>query len=86
MIGQEHSLALADSRNWVVGIMVGTTIVKFMLMVYCQMFRDEIVRAYAQDHLFDVVTNMIGLIAAVSASVFYWWIDPAGAIVVCLTY
>lgn len=64
--------------------MLGTTVVKFMLMAYCRTFRDEIVRAYAQDHLFDVVTNMIGLIAAVLASIFAWWIDPAGAIVVCL--
>ena len=56
---------------------------KFMLMVYCRSFSNEIVRAYAQDHLFDVVTNMIGLIAAVLASIFVWWIDPAGAVVVC---
>lgn len=83
---QEHSLDLVESRNWVVGIMVGTTIAKFMLMVYCRMFSDEIVRAYAQDHFFDVATNLIGLIAAVLASVFYWWIDPAGAIVVCHLY
>lgn len=63
--------------------MVSTTIVKFLLMVYCRTFSNEIVRAYAQDHFFDVVTNLIGLIAAVLASIFFWWIDPAGAIVVC---
>lgn len=62
--------------------MVATTVAKFLLMVYCRMFRDEIVRAYAQDHFFDVVTNIIGLIAAVVSSIFAWWIDPAGAIVV----
>lgn len=80
---QEKTLNLEDSRNWVVGIMVSTTIVKFLLMVYCRTFSNEIVRAYAQDHFFDVVTNLIGLIAAVLASIFFWWIDPAGAIVVC---
>jgi len=84
LISKEHSLDLEESRNWVVGIMVGTTIVKFLLMAYCRSFSDEIVRAYAQDHFFDVVTNLIGLIAAVLASVFYWWIDPAGAIVLAL--
>jgi len=84
LVSKEHFLSLAESRNWVVGIMVGTTITKFMLMVYCRMFSDEIVRAYAQDHFFDVVTNLIGLIAAVLASVFYWWLDPAGAIVLAL--
>lgn len=52
LISQEHSLALIESRNWVVGIMVGTAIVKFMLMVYCRLFNDEIIRAYAQDHFF----------------------------------
>ncbi|KAG0558723.1 hypothetical protein KC19_10G048800 [Ceratodon purpureus] len=84
LIAKEHSIALAESRDWVIGIMVGTTVLKFMLMVYCRSFSDEIVRAYAQDHLFDVVTNMIGLIAAVLASIFSWWIDPAGAIVLAL--
>ncbi|KAG0561263.1 hypothetical protein M758_9G049200 [Ceratodon purpureus] len=84
LISKEHTLSLSESRNWVVGIMLGTTVVKFMLMVYCRLFSNEIVRAYAQDHLFDVVTNMIGLIAAVLASIFAWWLDPAGAIVLAL--
>lgn len=83
---QEKTLNLDDSRNWVVGIMVSTTIVKFLLMVYCRTFSNEIVRAYAQDHFFDVVTNLIGLIASVLASIFFWWIDPAGAILVLLSY
>ncbi|XP_024401837.1 metal tolerance protein 11 isoform X1 [Physcomitrium patens] len=84
LFSQEHSLALAESWNWVVAIMVATTVAKFLLMVYCRMFRDEIVRAYAQDHFFDVVTNIIGLIAAVVSSIFAWWVDPAGAIVLAL--
>ncbi|KAL6502776.1 Metal tolerance protein 4 [Orobanche hederae] len=33
-----------------------------------------------QDHYFDVVTNVVGLVAAVLGDRFYWWIDPAGAI------
>lgn len=37
-------------------------------------------RAYAKDHYFDVVTNVIGLVAAVLGDRFYWWIDPVGAI------
>jgi len=84
LISQEKTLNLEDSRNWVVGIMVSTTIVKFLLMVYCRTFSNEIVRAYAQDHFFDVVTNLIGLIAAVLASIFFWWIDPAGAILLAM--
>ena len=70
--------------NWMIGIMVLVTIVKFILMVYCRRFKNEIVRAYAQDHLFDVITNSVGLAAAVLAVKFYWWMDPAGAIVIAL--
>lgn len=34
-----------------------------------------------QDHYFDVVTNIVGLVAAILGDKFYWWIDPVGAIV-----
>ena len=64
------------------GIMVSVTVVKFLLMLYCRRFKNEIVRAYAQDHFFDVVTNSVGLAAAVLAVRFSWWIDPTGAIIV----
>lgn len=40
--------------------------------------------ANAQDHFFDVVTNVVGLAAAVLGDKFYWWIDPAGAIILAL--
>lgn len=65
-----------------IGIMVSVTVVKFALMAYCRRFKNEIVRAYAKDHFFDVITNTIGLAAAVLAIRFYWWMDPAGAILV----
>ncbi|CAM6010871.1 unnamed protein product [Sphagnum balticum] len=84
LISHDSMLDLMRSKYWVVGIMVGTSFVKFLLMVYCRMFSNEIVRAYAQDHFFDVVTNLIGLVAAVLATMFAWWIDPAGAIVLAI--
>jgi len=84
LLSHDSMLDLMRSKYWVVGIMVGTSFVKFLLMVYCRMFSNEIVRAYAQDHFFDVVTNLIGLVAAVLATMFAWWIDPAGAIVLAL--
>lgn len=62
--------------------MVSVTLVKLILVIYCRTFTNEIVKAYAQDHFFDVITNSIGLFAAVLASTWKWWIDPAGAIVV----
>ncbi|KAL2473587.1 Metal tolerance protein 9 [Forsythia ovata] len=71
-------------ERWMIGIMVSVTVVKFVLMVYCRRFNNEIVRAYAQDHFFDVITNSIGLAAAVLAIRFYWWIDPLGAILIAL--
>lgn len=37
-----------------------------------------------QDHYFDVVTNIVGLAAAILGDYFYWWIDPVGAIVLAV--
>ncbi|KAB1216874.1 Metal tolerance protein 10 [Morella rubra] len=71
-------------ERWMIGIMVSVTVAKFMLMVYCRRFKNEIVRAYAQDHLFDVITNSIGLATAVLAIRFYWWLDPTGAIIIAI--
>ncbi|KAH9312865.1 hypothetical protein KI387_027900, partial [Taxus chinensis] len=85
LISKEEGLSLeGDKWHWVVGIMVSVTIVKLALVIYCQTFTNEIVKAFAQDHFFDVITNTIGLFAAVLASTFYWWIDPSGAIVLAL--
>ncbi|KAL4597876.1 hypothetical protein ACB092_11G019700 [Castanea dentata] len=71
-------------ERWMIGIMISVTAVKFVLMVYCRRFENEIVRAYAQDHFFDVITNAIGLVTAVLAIKFYWWLDPTGAIIIAL--
>ncbi|KAK3220982.1 hypothetical protein Dsin_014952 [Dipteronia sinensis] len=75
-----------DSRKlkWMIGIMTSVTAVKFFLMIYCRRFKNEIVRAYAQDHFFDVITNSVGLVTAVLAVKFKWWIDPTGAIIIAL--
>ncbi|CAN1263146.1 Metal tolerance protein 10 [Linum perenne] len=70
--------------DWMIGIMTSVTFIKLGLTLYCRGFKNEIVRAYAQDHFFDVITNSIGLAAAVLAIKFYWWIDPVGAILIAL--
>ena len=62
--------------------MAAVTVVKFFLTIYCRRFANEIIRAYAQDHFFDVITNSIGLATALLAIKFYWWLDPLGAILV----
>ncbi|KAJ8759902.1 hypothetical protein K2173_010003 [Erythroxylum novogranatense] len=73
-----------EQEEWVVGIMLSVTIVKLLLMIYCRLFKNEIVKAYALDHFFDVVTNMIGLVAALLAQYIKDWIDPVGAIILAL--
>ncbi|KAI7755651.1 hypothetical protein M8C21_007172 [Ambrosia artemisiifolia] len=84
LIAKTHPNTNSYSEEWVIGIMVGVTVVKFILMVYCKRFKNEIVRAYAQDHFFDVITNSIGLAATVLAVHYKWWIDPLGAIVIAV--
>jgi len=37
-----------------------------------------------QDHNFDMLTNIAGLGAALLADQFYWWIDPAGAMILAI--
>lgn len=73
-----------QQEMWMIGIMVSVTVVKFLLMIYCRRFENEIVLAYAQDHFFDVITNSVGLATAVLAVRYYWWIDPTGAMIIAI--
>ncbi|RWV98502.1 hypothetical protein GW17_00038653 [Ensete ventricosum] len=79
---QDHPAFDRQKMIWMVGSMASVTIVKFVLMLYCRSFNNQIVRAYAQDHFFDVMTNSIGLASSLLAVKFYWWMDPVGAILV----
>ncbi|KAF6151761.1 hypothetical protein GIB67_010335 [Kingdonia uniflora] len=69
---------------WLYTIMLSATAIKLALWLYCKSSGNKIVRAYSDDHYFDVVTNVVGLVAAVLGDRFYWWIDPIGAIVLAL--
>ncbi|XP_059278416.1 metal tolerance protein 4-like [Lycium ferocissimum] len=71
----------SDQLVWLYAIMITATVVKLALWLYCRSSGNNIVRAYAKDHYFDVVTNVVGLIAAVLGDKFYWWIDPIGALI-----
>ncbi|XP_022747095.1 metal tolerance protein 11 isoform X1 [Durio zibethinus] len=73
-----------EQERWVVGIMLGVTLVKLFLVFYCRTFTNEIVKAYAQDHFFDVITNIIGLVAMLLANYIDNWMDPVGAIILAL--
>ncbi|GAB4851519.1 Metal tolerance protein 4 [Ancistrocladus abbreviatus] len=69
---------------WLYTIMLSATAVKVLLWIYCKSSKNKIVRAYAMDHYFDVVTNVVGLVAAVLGDKFYWWIDPVGAVILAI--
>ncbi|XP_078444386.1 cation efflux family protein isoform X1 [Wolffia australiana] len=69
---------------WLYSIMLTATVVKLALWLFCRSSGNKIVRAYAKDHYFDVVTNLVGLAAAVLGDKFYWWIDPLGAIILAV--
>ncbi|XP_062076758.1 metal tolerance protein 4-like [Humulus lupulus] len=74
----------SDQLVWLYSIMIFATVVKLALWVYCRRSGNKIVRAYAEDHYFDVITNVVGLVAAVLADKFYWWIDPVGALILAI--
>ncbi|XP_043692154.1 metal tolerance protein 11-like [Telopea speciosissima] len=73
-----------EQVQWVIGIMLSVTLVKLLLAVYCRTFTNEIVKAYAQDHFFDVITNVIGLVAVLLANYINDWMDPVGAIILAI--
>ncbi|RRT54237.1 hypothetical protein B296_00047841, partial [Ensete ventricosum] len=82
-LDNEFSLT-KEQETWLVDIMLSVTLVKLGLVVYCRSFTNEIVKAYAQDHFFDVITNVIGLVAALLANYVEGWIDPVGAVILAL--
>ncbi|EAZ24792.1 metal tolerance protein 3 [Oryza sativa Japonica Group] len=69
---------------WLYSIMLSATVVKLALYIYCRSSGNSIVQAYAKDHYFDVVTNVVGLVAAVLGDKFFWWIDPVGAVLLAV--
>ncbi|KAK4717214.1 hypothetical protein R3W88_015552 [Solanum pinnatisectum] len=85
LISDESDFSLTkEQERWVIGIMVFVTLVKLVLVLYCRSFTNEIVKAYAQDHFFDVITNIVGLVVALLANYFSGWIDPVGAMILAL--
>lgn len=84
LVTQEHTAFDKYKELWMVGSMSSVAVVKFFLMLYCRTFKNEIVLAYAQDHFFDVITNSVGLVCALLAVRFKWWMDPVGAILIAL--
>ena len=67
-------------------VLVGGTVAKALLWVYCRRFSKDnaSLAALAEDHLNDVVSNTAAILAAVVTAHArqYWWVDPATAILV----
>ncbi|XP_020599454.1 metal tolerance protein 4-like [Phalaenopsis equestris] len=74
----------SEQLLWLYGVMLFATLVKIALWLYCRTSGNKIVRAYAKDHYFDVITNVVGLVAAVLGDKFFWWVDPIGAIILAI--
>ncbi|CAO2160910.1 unnamed protein product [Urochloa humidicola] len=79
LIAQEHRNFNRKQEQWMVGSMSVAAVVKFFLMIYCRTFKNEIVMGYAKEHFFDVISNSVGLVSALLAIWYKWWIDPVGA-------
>ncbi|XP_057831675.1 metal tolerance protein 11 isoform X1 [Cryptomeria japonica] len=85
LLAKEHGFSLdGNEQKWVVGLMLSITIVKSLLAIYCHSFKNELLKLYAQDHLSDIIINVIGLLAAILANKVFWWVDPAAAILLWL--
>ncbi|KAH1077904.1 hypothetical protein GLYMA_19G150000v4 [Glycine max] len=69
----------SDQLFWLYIIMLIATGVKLLPWLYCRSSGNKIA-----DHYFDVITNIVGLVAAVLGDKFSWWIDPIGAILLAL--
>ncbi|KAK8970961.1 Metal tolerance protein 4 [Platanthera guangdongensis] len=85
LIANEPPLKMnSEQLVWLYSIMLFATVVKLALWFYCRTSGNKIVRAYAKDHYFDVITNVVGLVAAVLGDKYYWWVDPVGAIILAI--
>ncbi|XP_058725518.1 metal tolerance protein 4-like [Vicia villosa] len=69
-----------EQQVWLCSIMMFAIAMKLMLWLYYRSSGNKIVRTYAYDHYFDVVTNVVGLVAVILGDKCYWWIDLVGAI------
>lgn len=81
--GVNGHVPTTDMSLFAILSMVAVILVKLSLFVYCRNVPDNAsVTALSQDHMNDVATNAVSLIAAVIATSVpsLWWLDSAGAI------
>eukprot|EP01089_Gocevia_fonbrunei_P016677 TRINITY_DN5233_c0_g1_i4.p1 TRINITY_DN5233_c0_g1~~TRINITY_DN5233_c0_g1_i4.p1 ORF type:complete len:510 (-),score=108.38 TRINITY_DN5233_c0_g1_i4:36-1565(-) len=74
-----------DLTTSTIVIILITVVTKALLYIYCSWIDgSESVEALKQDHRNDVISNSFGLLMAIAAYHFVWWLDPLGAIIMCL--
>ncbi len=67
------------------GIMISTIAIKFALVVICRRFATSpSIAVLAQDHRNDCVSNAFAILFAWSATQFWIYLDPIGAILVSI--
>ena len=89
MDGLAHNrLPKIDVNAGFYSILGGGTVAKLLLWQLCCHARPttDSLRALAEDHLNDVVSNVAAIVTAVVAAKVHhvWWIDPVGAILISL--
>jgi cation diffusion facilitator family transporter len=76
--------------GWPIGLLAGTTVLKVILYVYCYPLQklSDGMKAVTEDHLNDIMSNTIALLAALVARYVpnnaAWWVDPVGGLVISL--
>lgn len=63
-------------------VLVTAVVVKVGLYWYCAGVPDAAVRALAEDHFNDSMSNSVGLCMVVAAQHVAWWVDPVGGVVI----
>ncbi|KAK6740006.1 hypothetical protein RB195_008463 [Necator americanus] len=81
-IGEEPEL---DVSVTTVTIMVATVVVKFTLVIICRKYKsDPSIQVLAMDHRNDCLSNTVALACAWLATLFWYYFDPIGAILVSI--
>ena len=83
IFGESHTHHMED-LYLIIGLMVGVIVVKFVLWMFCRSSKDKSVRTFAQDHINDVSTNIVGLAGALLGDRALWWLDPLFAVILSL--
>ncbi|KAJ3251726.1 hypothetical protein HK103_002181 [Boothiomyces macroporosus] len=82
LVGSDHKVDVGWLSLSLVIVAIAT---KMILFIYCKLQNHlPSINLLAQDHLNDIMFNSTGIVTALLATYFYWWIDSVGAILIAL--